>query len=57
MHAYSKRFLQVLLVGIQMATYMVDTCLPKLEFPDREGSKNFEISLTGPISHNNRVVS
>ena len=57
MHAYSKRFIQVLLVGIQMVTYMVDACLPKLEFLDGEGSKNSEISLTDPISHNNRVVS
>ena len=55
MHAYSKRFLQVLLVGIQMATYLFDTCLPKLEFLDGKDSKNYGISLTGPNSHNNRV--
>ena len=55
MHAYSKRFLQVLLVGIQMATYLVDACLSKLEFLDEEGSKNSEISLIGPNSHNNKV--
>ena len=32
MHAYSKRFLQVLLVEIQMVTYIADACLSKLEF-------------------------
>ena len=57
MHAYSKRFLQVLLVGIEMATYLFDVCLPKHEFLDGEGSKNYRISLACPISHNNRVSS
>ena len=55
MHAYSKQFLQVLLVGIQMATYMVDACLSKLELFARKGSKNFEISLIGPNSHKIRI--
>ena len=44
MHA-SKWFLQVLLVGIQMTTYLVDAYLPKLELFARKGSKNSGISL------------
>ena len=48
MHAYSKRFLQVLLMGIRMATYMVDARLPEIKFVTGEGSKNFEILLVNP---------
>ena len=35
--------------------YLVDACLPKLEFLDEKDSKNYGISLTCPNSHNNRV--
>ena len=55
MHAYSKRFLQVLLMEIQMTTYLVDACLPKLELFAEKGSKNYGISLIGPNSHKNRT--
>ena len=55
MHAYSKRFLQVVLVGIQMATYLVDACLSKLESFAGKDSKNSRISLIGPNTHKNRI--
>ena len=38
-----------------MATYMVDACLPELEFLNGEGSKNSGIFLMGPNSHNNTI--
>ena len=50
MHAYSKLFLQELLVGIQMVSYLVDACLLELEFIVGEGSKTSEIFFMGPNS-------
>ena len=55
MHAYFKWFLPVLLVGIQMVTYMVDACLLKLEFLVGEGFKNSEFSFVGSNSHKSKV--
>ena len=40
-----------------MVIYMVDECLPKLELLTGEGTKNYEISLVGSNSHQNRVSS
>ena len=55
MHAYSKRFLQLLLMGIQMVTYMIDACLPELKFLAEQSYKNSKISLMGPNSHKSKV--
>ena len=55
MHAYSKRFLQVVLVGIQKATYLVDECLSKLESFAGKDFENSRISLIGSNTHKNRI--